>query len=117
MVIKLVDKNEKNAIFNSIPKEGFIKIPQSGNVNINSKEKVLLVRKANELMNNKNYEQARRIYLAVGYSAGLIRLGDYYESKGTPLEALKMYKAAKAQDKLSSLSAKMAEVLKMWIKD
>ena len=112
----MVDKNKKNTIFNSIPKEGFIKVPKSGTVNINSQEKVLLVRKANELMNEKNYNGAKRIYLAIGYSAGLIRLGDCYESNGEILEALKMYKAANAETKLSTLSNKMAEVLRVWLK-
>lgn len=112
----MVDKNEKSAIFNSIPKVGFIKVPKSGTVNINSKEKVLLIRKANELMNQDNFDAAKRIYLAVGYSAGLIRLGDHYESEGETLEALKMYKAADAKTKLTNLSMKMAEVLRVWIK-
>lgn len=112
----LVEKNEKETIFNSIPKEGFLKVPKAGTVQINSKEKVLLVRKANELMNQKNYNQAKRIYLAIGYSAGLIRLGDYYESNKQPLEALKMYKAADAKGKISQMSEKMAEVVKIWMK-
>lgn len=112
----MVDKNRKDSIFSVIPKEGFIKIPQSGNVNINPKEKVLLVRKANELMNQKNYVQAKRIYLAIGYSSGLIRLGDYYENNGDSIEALKMYKTANDKIRLSKLSEKMAEVLRIWIK-
>ncbi len=111
----MFDKNEKETIFNSIPKEGFIKIPKTGTVNITPSEKVILVRKANELMNNKNYIGAKRIYLAIGYSAGLIRLGDYYENNGSPLDALKMYKAANAKTKLESLSKKMADVLRVWI--
>ncbi|MBN2617962.1 MAG: hypothetical protein JXR64_06585 [Spirochaetales bacterium] len=112
----MVDKSEKKAIFNSIPKEGFIKVPITGNVNVNSKEKVLLVRKANELMNQKNYEQAKRIYLAIDYSAGLIRLGDIYESKGEILEAIKMYKAAGAKAKMTAISEKMAGIIKLWLK-
>lgn len=99
-----------------MPKEGFIKIPKSGTVNITSQERVILVRKANELMNKKSYIEAKRIYLAIGYSAGLIRLGDYYENSGNSLEALKMYKAAGAQTKLEHLSKKMADVLSIWIK-
>ena len=111
----MFDKNEKETIFNSMPKKGFIKVPKIGTVNITSNEKVILVRKANELMNNKNYIGAKRIYLAIGYSAGLIRLGDYYESSGSPLEALKMYKAAEAHTQLENLSKKMADVLRVWI--
>lgn len=99
-----------------MPREGLIKVPKSGTIKINSQEKVLLVRKANELLNRENYNGAKRIYLAIGYSAGLIRLGDYYESGGNTLEALKMYKAANAQTKLSNLTLKMAEVLRLWIK-
>jgi hypothetical protein len=110
----LFEKNEKKSIFNMIPNEGFIKVPKSGNVEVNPQERVVLVRKANELMNNKNYEQAKRIYLAIGYSAGLIRLGECYEDKN-PLEALKMYKAANAQNKIANISLKMAEVLRLWL--
>lgn len=112
----MVEKDEKNTIFNVMPKEGFIKVPKSGTVNINSQDKVILVRKGNELMNQKNYNGAKRIYLAIGYSAGLIRLGDYYENNGETLEALRMYKSAGAKTKLSNLSIKMAEVLRVWIK-
>lgn len=110
-------KDEKEAIFNSIPKNGFIKIPKSGTANINSKEKVILVRKGNELLNQKNYDQAKRVFLTIGYSSGLIRLGDYYLDKGNIYEALKMYKAANAHKKLSKLSEKMADVLRLWIKE
>lgn len=112
----MFDKNEKKTIFNNIPQEGFIKIPKSGTVNVTSSEKVTLVRKANELMNKKDYIGAKRIYLAIGYSAGLIRLGDYFENNQKPLEALKMYKAAEAQTKLEQLSKKMANVLQVWMK-
>jgi len=103
-------------IFNNIPKEGFIKIPVSGNVEVNSKERVLLIRKANELMNQKNFLQAKKIYLAIGYSAGLIRIGEYYENNGEIFEALKMYKAAEAKSKLDQMTKKMADVVKVWIK-
>lgn len=99
-----------------MPKDGFIKVPETGTVNITPGEKVILVRKANEMMNQKNYLGAKRIYLAIGYSAGLIRIGEYYESSGSSLEALKMYKAAKAQTKLDNLTKRMADVLRLWLK-
>ncbi len=109
--------DKKDTIFNTIPKEGFIKIPKSGTADITSKEKVILVRKGNELLNLKNYDQAKRIFLTVGYSAGLIRLGDYYQKNGNVYEALKMFKAANAKNKVDSLSQKMADVLRLWIKE
>ncbi|QEN06086.1 hypothetical protein EW093_15805 [Thiospirochaeta perfilievii] len=112
----MVDNNKKKTIFNIIPEEGFIKIPKTGSVVVSSGDRVVLVRKANELMNKKDYNGAKRIYLAIEYSAGLIRLGDYYENNGNTLEALKMYKAAKAQAKLENISKKMADVLRVWLK-
>ncbi len=109
--------DEKETILNSIPLNGFIKIPKSGTVNITSKEKVLLVRKGNELINKKNYDQAKRVFLAIGYSAGLIRLGEHYQTDGNIFEALKMYKAANAHGKLDKLTEKMAGALRVWIMD
>ncbi len=109
--------SKKDTIFNNRPDEGFIKIPKSGTVELNAKDRVQLVRKGNELMNQKNYIQARRVFLTVGYSAGLIRLGDYYHEEGNIYEALKMYKAAGAKSKLEAMTSKMAETLRLWINE
>lgn len=109
--------SKKDTIFNNIPKEGFIKIPKSGTVKLDAKDRVQLVRKGNDLMNQKNYDQARRVFLTIGYSAGLIRLGDYYHDEGKIYEALKMYKAAGAKSKLNAMTSKMAETLRLWLKE
>lgn len=111
------EKEKKGDIMKSIPVDGFIKIPKAGSAAISSRDRVLLVRKGNELINNGQIDQARRVFLTIGYSAGLIRLGDYYMENGMVLEALKMYKAASAKGKVESMTEKMAGVIRMWLEE
>jgi len=58
---------------------------------MDSAQKAVLNRKGNVLFNSGEIEEARRIFMATGYSDGLSRVGDYYKSKNRPIEALRMY--------------------------
>ena len=58
---------------------------------VDSTQKAALNRKGNVLYNSGDIEGARRIFITTGYSDGLVRIGDHYNSKGRALDALKMY--------------------------
>ena len=58
---------------------------------MDSAQKAVLNRKGNVLFNSGEIEEARRIFMATGYSDGLCRVWDYYKSKNRPIEALRMY--------------------------
>ena len=76
---------------------------------IDGTQKAALNRKGNALYNSGDIEGARRIFLTTGYSDGLVRVGDYYNSKGRPLDALRLYWIApdrkKAEPIIMQLSA------------
>ena len=82
---------------------------------IDGTQKAALNRKGNVLYNSGDIEGARRIFLTTGYSDGLVRVGDYYNSKGRPLDALRMYWIApdhsKAEPIITQLSAVIQSLL------
>ncbi len=56
------------------------------------KERLLLIRKGNELFNNGNIDKAAKIFVTTAYKDGLIRVGDYYYfQKKDPIKALYFY--------------------------
>ena len=83
---------------------------------IDGPQKAALNRRGNNLYNSGDIEGARRIFLTTGYSDGLIRIGDYYNSKGQSLDALRMYWIApdksKAEPIIANLSALIQSLLK-----
>jgi myo-inositol-1-phosphate synthase len=78
---------------------------------VNSGRKAALNRMANNLFNSGDIEGARRIYLTTGYSDGLIRVGDYYKSKGRLLDALRMYWIAPDRKKAEPIITQIALVI------
>ena len=74
-------------------------------------QKVLLNRKGNILYNSGDIEGARRIFITTGYSDGLVRVGDYYNSKGRPLDALRMYWAAPDRKKAEPIIVQLSAVI------
>ncbi|MDC7235787.1 MAG: hypothetical protein PQJ58_21370 [Spirochaetales bacterium] len=106
---------KKREILDLIPEDGFIKVPETGSVPLSSERKVILMRKGNQLFNEGDVETAGRIFITIGYTDGLIRVGDYYYSHNRTLEALRMYKAAPAQDKVDMIAEKMAYIVRGWL--
>ena len=88
----------------------FIKVtvPKS----VEGSQKAALNRKGNQLFNDGNIENAKRIFITTGYSDGLSRVGDYYKSKNRPLEALRMYWMAPDRSKSQPLIEQLAGILK-----
>ena len=82
---------------------------------IEGQQKAALNRKGNILYNSGDIEGARRIFLTTGYSDGLVRVGDFYKSKGRSLDALRMYWIApdrkKAEPIISQLSVLIQTLL------
>ena len=83
---------------------------------MSSSQKVLLIRKANELMNNSKVEEAKKIYLATKNSGGISRVGDYYYEKQNFIEAARMYFLSKDERKIEFIAKEFANTLKKWIK-
>ncbi|MCL2093061.1 MAG: hypothetical protein FWH12_02600 [Treponema sp.] len=84
---------------------------------IEGTQKAALNRKGNLLFNSGDIEGARRIFLTTGYSDGLSRVGDYYQSKGRSLDALKMYWLAPNRGKAEPILEKLSLVISTLIRD
>jgi len=82
------------------------------------KERMLLIRKGNELFNQGDVEKASKIFVATAYKDGLIRIGDYYYfDKKDPFKALHYYIEAKYEKRIRELTERMALVLKKWLSE
>ena len=106
-----------NKILNEIPKEGFLKVTDVRNHSLSDHQRVVLMRRGNEFFNKGDIEQAKRIFLTIGYTDGLIRIGDFYYSQNRPFEAFKMFKIAPAPDRVNNMIEKMTYIIQSWIKD
>jgi len=79
--------------------------------------RTLFIRKANDLFNKGDYDNAEKLFILTAYIDGLIRLGDHYFYKEhNVLKALELYKASKYQKKISEAAFSLAEILKTWIR-
>jgi len=78
---------------------------------INGSQKAALNRKGNVLFNSGDIEGARRIFLTTGYTDGLVRIGDYYNSKGKALDALRMYWIAPDHTKAEPIIMKLSTII------
>lgn len=82
------------------------------------KERLILIRKGNELFNGGEIEKAARIFAATAYKDGLIRVGDYfYFDKKNPLKAFEYYREAKFEKRIKELSERIVMVLKKWLSE
>ena len=88
-----------------------------------------LVRKGNELFNQKDIEGAYRCYLTASYFGGIEKVADYYNfEKKNIIKAMQLYKFimkedsnlggnVRAKQKLDKLSESVAKVLRKWLKE
>jgi hypothetical protein len=83
---------------------------------IDGSQKAALNRKGNILFNSGDIEGAKRVFLTTGYSDGLSRVGDYYQSQGRDLDALRMYWIApnkiKAEPIIMRLSTLIQKIMR-----
>ena len=84
---------------------------------LSAQQKTLLIRKGNEFFNNGKFEEAKRIFLTVRYSDGLIRIGDYYAKKNNAVEAIRMYRVAPDPRRVSEMAEKIAGVIRIWLNE
>lgn len=97
--------------------QGFIKTTDMPLRGLSDQQRVVLIRKANELFNNGKIEEAKRIYIATGYSDGLSRVGDKYAREDMYIDALKLYTLAHNNRKKEPLIEKMAQIVSAMLGD
>ncbi|MDR3145668.1 MAG: hypothetical protein LBU21_05270 [Treponema sp.] len=78
---------------------------------IDGTQKAALNRKGNALYNAGDIEGARRVFLTTGYTDGLVRIGDYYMTKGRKLDALRMYWIAPDRKKSESIIMELSSLI------
>ena len=82
------------------------------------KERILLIRKGNELLNDGKIELAEKIFITTAYKDGLIRIGDYYYfDQKNVFKALNLYLEAKYEKRIKELTERMALILKKWLNE
>ena len=82
------------------------------------KERIVLIRKGNELFNNGDIEKAAKIFITTAYKDGLIRVGDHYWFEmRNPLKALHYYLEAQYEKRIGELTERMAAIIKKWMQD
>lgn len=99
------------------PSPGFVKVASDQRPEISAQQKTVLIRKGNELFNHGRIDDAKRIFLTVGYSDGIIRVGDYHMKKNQPLEAFRMYWLAPDRGKTEPMIEKMAQIVQAWLRE
>lgn len=75
-------------------------------------ERVVLIRKGNEILNSGDFKTAERIFLTVKYDDGLIRIGDHYYKEGNILDALRLYRLT-STNKTKILYERFAKIIKI----
>ncbi len=85
---------------------------------MDSSEKIMLIRRGNELFNNKDYKNALKIYLAVDYKDGIARMAGILEHEKKDLvAALKLYKKAGMHGNVEKIAYDMAQTVRFLIKE
>ncbi len=93
----------------------FIKVTDEAIAALDAQQKAILNRKGNALFNAGEVEQARRIFMATGYSDGLTRVGDVYMKNNETLKALKQYILAKNKNKTELAYEKIASAVSVML--
>jgi hypothetical protein len=109
-----MDKREE--LLSRLPREGLLKVSAKP-AELATDQRAALIRKGNELYNEKKYDLAKKIFLTTGYTDGLIRLGDMYLKEAQPLEAFRLYWLAPDRKKTQVLLEKSVAVIRKWLKE
>lgn len=75
---------------------------------MDAQKRTVVIRKANSLINDGDYENAELLCLASKYQDGLIKLADRHFKEQRLVRAYKLYKAAKQPDMIEKLLDMMA---------
>ena len=98
-----------------IPSPAAYRLPEP-NTRLLSSEKVMLTRKANQLFHLGQVEAAEKIYLTVGYSAGLHKLAEHYFQQNEYVRAYILFKAANDSPKAEVLTQGFVAVIQKWLR-
>lgn len=110
--------SERTEVFrDELAAPGFIKTARDATVRLSAQQRIVLIRKGNELFNAGRIDQAKRIFITAHYTDGIIRVGDYYMDQKEPLEAFRMYWLAPERRKSEYLIERMAAVVRSWLKE
>ncbi|MEJ5285312.1 MAG: hypothetical protein ACP5Q5_09835 [Brevinematia bacterium] len=83
---------------------------------MDDEERISLIRRGNELFNNKDYKNALKIFIATDYKDGIIRVADYlYFEKNDKISAIKLYKKAGHQKVIDDFAQKAAYIIRMML--
>ena len=115
-MVEKKDRENKD-VLDMIPAEGFIKVSGIHSKKLKKEDKVILIRRGNELFNKGNYDLAKKIFLTTGYTDGLIRLGNYYYKNNQPLEALRMFWLAPYRKGIDTLLSRFVHVIASWLSE
>ncbi len=83
---------------------------------ISNQDKVKLIRKGNQLLNENKIEPATKIFWLTDYRDGLIRIGEILCKQNQPFKAMLYFQKAKSQKHLEELFGRMLWALSQWIK-
>lgn len=83
---------------------------------MDKKERVILIRRGNELFNKGDFKNALKIFLAVNYQDGIVRVADhlYYEEENK-IGAIKLYKKAGYTKRIEEFAEKAAVTIQAWL--
>ena len=96
---------------------------------INDSTRSALIRKGNELFNQKDIDGAYRCYITASYFGGIEKIADYYNfGKKNSIKAMQLYKFilkedsnlggnVRAKQKLDILAQSVVKVLRKWLKE
>lgn len=94
---------------------GLIKAVEPRPAALTGEQKAQLVRRGNELFNERKYELAERVFATIGYTDGLVRLGDVYFKRHDYTRAIKLYRRAPDPGRVDRVAKRMAMVMRQWL--
>ncbi len=120
-LLRVCRKTEQERVFNLAVRQVLNYIPSQKlpepNPNLLGSEKVLLTRKANEFFRLGQIQAAEKIYLTVGYSAGLHKLAEHYLKKENFIKAYLLFQAANDYQNVDALTERFVTVVRKWLKN
>ncbi|MGL4676986.1 MAG: hypothetical protein ACRCWI_04900 [Brevinema sp.] len=85
---------------------------------IDTSDKIILIRRGNELFTNRDYKNALKIFLAIDYKEGIAKIASVLEHEKKDLvAALKLYKKAGLYDSADKIAYSIAQTVRFLIQE